>query len=81
MKILSNFNKSFNFVEISPKEVLDELKALASDSSKGSVGIETKIFKECASELATPLANLFNNCIKNNLLTIEWNNHAYNHAY
>ena len=34
MKILSNFNKSFNFIEITPEEILDELKALASDSSK-----------------------------------------------
>jgi len=38
----------------------------------GSVGIETKIFKEGASELATPFANLFNNCIKNNFMPIEW---------
>ena len=48
------------------------MKALASDSSKGAVGIETKLFKECANELATPLANLFNNCLKNNYMPIEW---------
>ena len=40
------------------------IKYKASDSSKGAVGIETKLFKECADELAAPLANLFNNCLK-----------------
>ena len=59
MKILANFNKSFDFTE------LFELKALATDSSKG-VGIQTKLFEECAVELALPLANLINSCIKNN---------------
>jgi hypothetical protein len=72
MKIFANFNKSFEFIEITSGEVLLELKALASDSSKGAVGIETKLFKECAEELAAPLANLFNNCLKNNYKPIEW---------
>jgi hypothetical protein len=72
MKILANFNKSFDFIEITSGEVLLELKALASDSSKGAVGIETKLFKECAEELAAPLANLFNNCLKNNYMPTEW---------
>jgi hypothetical protein len=36
------------------------------------VGIETKIFKQCANELAKPLADLFNNCIKNNFIPLEW---------
>jgi hypothetical protein len=35
------------------------------------VGIETKIFKQCANELAKPLADLFNNCIKNNFIPLE----------
>jgi len=72
MQIFANFNKSFDFTEITSGEVLFELKALASDSSKGAVGIETELFKECADELAIPLANLFNSCIKSNFMPIEW---------
>jgi hypothetical protein len=36
------------------------------------VGIEKKNFKQCANELAKPLADLFNICIKNNFIPIEW---------
>ena len=72
MKILVNFKKSFDFLEITPEEVLNELKSLDPTSSKGAVGIETKIFKQCANELAKPLADLFNNCIKNNFIPLEW---------
>jgi hypothetical protein len=69
MKILVNFSKSFDFLEITPDEVLIKLNPT---SSKGAVGIETKIFKQCANELARPLADLFNNCIKNNFIPLEW---------
>ena len=72
MKTLVNFTKSFNFLEITPEEVLKELNSLDPTSSKGAVGIETKIFKQCANELAKPLADLFNNCIKNNFIPLEW---------
>ena len=68
VKILKNFSKSFDFLEITPDEVLKELNSLDPTSSKGAVGIETKIFKQCANELAKPLADLFNNCIKNNFI-------------
>jgi hypothetical protein len=72
MKILVNFSKSFDFLEITPEEVLKELNSLDPTSSKGAVGIEPKIFKQCANELAKPLADLFNNCIKNNFIPLEW---------
>ena len=48
MKILVNFSKSFDFLEITPEEVLKELNSLDPTSSKGAVDIETKIFKQCA---------------------------------
>jgi len=54
VKILVNFSKSFNFLEITPEEVLKELNSVDPTSSKGAVGIETKIFKQCANELAKP---------------------------
>ena len=72
MKTLVNFAKSFDFLEITSEEVLKELNSLDPTSSKGAVGIETKIFKQCANELAKPLADLFNNCIKNNFIPLEW---------
>ena len=45
MKILVNFSKSFDFLEIIPEKVFKELNSLDPTSSKEAVGIETKNFK------------------------------------
>ena len=69
---IPNNTPIFNFKKILPNEVLQKLQGLEATSSKGEVGIETKIFKECANELSIPLADLFNSCIKNNYMPTEW---------
>ena len=47
----------FRFEHITIKEVETAFKALSPNSSKGAVGIDTIIFKECATELAPIFSN------------------------
>ena len=48
---LSNFYPGFNFVKFIAVEVHKALLSLRSSSAAGFVGIETRVFKDCASEL------------------------------
>ena len=64
------------FLEISPVEVLTELKSLDPISSKVAVAIETKIFKLSASELARPLANIFNNLVVLEAIIFHYNGNS-----
>jgi hypothetical protein len=60
---LSNSDPGFNFVKFSAVEVHKALLSLRSSSAAGFVGIETRVFIDCASELKDCLTDLFNLCL------------------
>lgn len=57
---LSNSGSGYDFVKFSAVEVHKALLSLRSSSAAGFVGIETRVFKDCASELKDCLTDLFN---------------------
>jgi hypothetical protein len=61
--VTNNSVPVFNFVKFSAVEVHKALLSLRSSSAAGFVGIETRVFKECASELKDCLTDLFNLCL------------------
>ena len=62
----------FGLEPITIKEVEKAFKSLSANSSKGAVGIDTIIFKECATELAPVFTNLFNSCLEKSSIPDEW---------
>ena len=62
----------FSFRSVKPCEVKDRLKKLKLDKVMGWDLIPPKALKSGASELAVPLANLFNICIKQGYWPTDW---------
>jgi hypothetical protein len=62
----------FVFDKITIEEVEIGFKSLSPSSSKGAIGIDTIIFKECAVELAPIFTNLFNSCLSTSIIPDEW---------
>ena len=67
-----NSTVPFGLEPITIKEVEKAFKSLSANSSKGAVGIDTIIFKECATELAPVFTNLFNSCLEKSSIPDEW---------
>ena len=62
----------FNFNDISNDEVLDLLKQLDNKTSPGISGIPVVILKKASDIISTPLAGIFNACIKSHRFPTEW---------
>ena len=65
-------NTPFTFEPVTVREAEFALKSLSPGSSKGAVGIDTIIFKECAVELAPIFTKLFNSCLEKSCIPDEW---------
>jgi hypothetical protein len=63
---------NFSFVPTTSTIVEKLIAKLDNASSPGLSGIPTKILKAASSTFAPILTNLFNNCIRNNIIPIEW---------
>ena len=63
---LKNTN-SFDFSTITKEEVLKALKSMK-NSASGATGIDSKVFIECADELAEPITFVFNLSIQKNTI-------------
>ena len=63
---------NFSFVPTTSSIVEKLISKLDNASSPGLSGIPTKILKAASSTFAPILTNLFNNCIRNNIIPIEW---------
>ena len=57
-------------IAISRLTLSNYLKSL--DTSKASMGISTKLLKECANEVAPSLCKLFNMCIERSVFPDKW---------
>ena len=72
-QILASYsNNNFEISSVSVDTVFDKLGKLNPRSAPGSVGIESRIFKDCASELKSVFTDLFNVCIANTDFPDEW---------
>ena len=71
---LANLGPSnvFEFGLTNETIVLEQLKKMNPKSAPGSVNIESKIFKECAPQLAPALSELLYLCIENKTIPDEW---------
>ncbi len=69
---LSNSGSGFDFVKFSVVEVHKDLFSLRSSSAAGFVGTETRVFKDCASELKDCLTDLFNLCLSICSIPDDW---------
>ena len=56
--------KQLNSFNITSQSVLKELKSLDTSKATGPDGVSPHILKNCAQQLAAPLAALFTNCLK-----------------
>ena len=70
--LASHSNKNFEFTPVSEDAVFKKLEKLNPRSAPGSVGIESRIFKDCADEIKIVITDLFNVCIKTNDFPNEW---------
>ena len=71
-KQLKTHGNIVNFRSVKPCEVKDRLKKLKLGKAMGWDLIPPKALKSGASELAVPLANLFNICIKQGYWPTDW---------
>jgi hypothetical protein len=71
---VSNSGTGFDFVKFSAVEVHTALLSLRSLSYTflGFVGIETRVFKDCASESKDCLTDLFNLCLSTGSIPDDW---------
>ena len=67
-----NSNTSFHFNIITVKEVEDCLRKLSDKTAAGSVGIDAKVLKHCATELSPFFTQLFNQCLNTSEIPKEW---------
>ena len=65
-------DKHFNFIAFNCDEVVKAFSKLRSSSAAGFVGIETRVLKECASELGNCFTDLFNLCLLTGTVPDEW---------
>ena len=56
--------KQLNSFNVTSQSVLKELKSLDTSKATGPDGVSPHILKNCAQQLAAPLAALFTNCLK-----------------
>ena len=59
-------------MEITTETVTDYLRKINATKSTGPDGFSPKIIKLFAPAIASPLANLFNHCIRISALPSEW---------
>ena len=57
---------------MSPSDVFSELSVLDTDKACGPDGICPRLLKEGATELATPLATLYNKSLSDGFLPLDW---------
>ena len=65
-------DESLSFFEISENRMLEALKSLKADKSPGPDGHHPRVLKELAEQLAHPLTNLFNKCMKFGRIPKAW---------
>jgi hypothetical protein len=67
-----NPSKPLNEINVTGEMVLNKLKKLNPNKSSGPDGIHTRVLKEASNELAQPLADLFNQSLKNHQIPTDW---------
>ena len=63
---------TFDHLSVSPSDVFSELSVLDTDKACGPDGICPRLLKEGATELATPLATLYNKSLSDGFLPLDW---------
>ena len=63
---------SLDNITFRPKNVRKQLRRLKPDKATGPDRIPTRVLKECAAELATPLSHLFHLCFRRGKFPSQW---------
>ena len=65
-------NSQLSHLEVTPTEVENQLKSLNVNKAKGPDGIPGRLLKECAKEISSSLAKLFNKSLRVGMVPKDW---------